>query len=44
MFHALALFAEKNIDFSDALITAEMLARGYTEITPTIGTLTECQG
>ena len=30
--HALVLFAEKNIDFSDALITAEMLARGYAEI------------
>ncbi len=30
--HALALFAEKNIDFSDALIAAEMPARGYTEI------------
>lgn len=32
VFHALVLFAEKNIDFSDALIAAEMLARGYTEI------------
>jgi len=31
-FHALVLFAEKNIDFSDALISAEMLTRGYTEI------------
>jgi len=30
--HALALFAEKNIDFSDAFIAAEMPARGYTEI------------
>ncbi len=32
IFHALILFAEENIDFSDALIAAEMLARGYTEI------------
>ena len=31
-FHALVLFAEKNIDFSDALIATEMLAGGYTEI------------
>jgi predicted nucleic acid-binding protein len=28
----LALFAEENIDFSDALIAAEMLTSGYTEI------------
>jgi predicted nucleic acid-binding protein len=32
LLQALALFAEKNIDFSDALIAAEMLTRGYTEI------------
>lgn len=32
LLQALALFAEKNIDFSDALIAAEMLIRGYTEI------------
>jgi predicted nucleic acid-binding protein len=32
LLQALALFAEKNIDFSDALISAEMLARGYTGI------------
>jgi predicted nucleic acid-binding protein len=32
IFHALTLFAEKNIDFSDSLIAAEMLTRGYAEI------------
>lgn len=32
VFQALALFSEKNIDFSDALIAAEMLASGYMEI------------
>jgi len=32
LLHALALFAERNINFSDALIAAEMLARGYAEI------------
>jgi predicted nucleic acid-binding protein len=32
IFRALGLFAEKNIDFSDALIAAEMLTSGYTEI------------
>ena len=32
LLHALALFAERNINFSDALIAAEMISRGYAEI------------